>query len=264
MSRPKVYKTEAIILRQMALGEADRILTFYTPDLGKVRAVAKGVRRPSSKMGGHLEVLSHVSLLLARGQNLDIVTQAHLLHSFSRLREDLDTLSRACYLADLVDAFSPEEAPNPALYDLLMNALRWLEDAHQPELLLRSFELHLLAQVGYRPQVHACVECQQPLAPQDHTFSLRDGGVICPSCRHQGRKDLVPISLTALKVFRYLLDNTYPQARRLQMEAEVSQEVERLLARYIRYQLEREVRSAGFLERLESWRARQPAAPTNV
>ena len=256
MPRPKVYKTEAIVLRQIALGEADRILGLYTPELGKVRAVAKGVRRPLSKLGGHLELLSHVSLLLAKGQNLDIITQVHLLHSFRRLRENLDALSRACYLADLVDAFTPEELPNSSLYYLLLDALGSLEEASQPQLLLRSFELHLLALTGYQPEVHVCVECRQPLRPQEHTFSLAYGGVVCPSCR-SGKETLIPISLTALKVVRHLLDTPYAQTRTIQMEGTVAQEVERLLARYIRYLLEREVRSAAFLERLESWHARQ-------
>jgi DNA repair protein RecO (recombination protein O) len=256
MNRPKVYKTEAIVLQHMILGEADRIVTLYTPDLGKIRAVAKGIRRPSSKMVGHLEVLSHTSLLIARGRNLDIITQAHLINPFTKLRDDLSILSRGCYLAELVNDFTPDEEGNLVVYNLLINTMGWLQESSDSEILLRYFETHLLSELGYRPHVQTCVTCQRSLSPQDHNFSLRDGGVLCPSCSH-GLKDLERISLTALKVLRYLLDNSYPQCLRLRVENTVSEELDRLMARYIRYHLDGEVRSAGFLKRLDSWKSKE-------
>lgn len=256
MNRPKVYKTDAIVLRHMILGEADRIVTLYTPTLGKIRAVAKGIRRPSSKMVGHLEVLSHASLLIARGLNLDIITQAHLINPFTQLREDLSTLSRGCYLAELIDDFTPDEEPNLAIYNLLINTMGWLQESHGSEILLRYFETHLLSELGYRPHVQTCVICQRALSPQDHNFSLRDGGVLCPSCSH-GQKDLEEISLTGLKVLRYLLDNNYSQCLRLRVENTVSEELGRLMTRYIGYHLDGEVRSAGFLRRLDSWKSKE-------
>ncbi|MSQ40579.1 MAG: DNA repair protein RecO [Dehalococcoidia bacterium] len=261
MTRPKTSKTEAVVLRQVPSGEADALLVLFTPERGKVRAMARGVRRPSSKLGGHLEPLDRVTLLLAQGQNLDVVAQAHLLHSNLGLRESLEALACGWYLADLVDAFTPDEAPNPALYDLLVEALGWLEESPQPALLLRWFELQLLGLAGYRPEVYRCVACRQPLASQGHAFSLPDGGVVCPDCR-TGQEALAPLSLTALKVLRYLIDNGFPQARRLRWEAPLSQEVEVFLAQYIRYILEREVRSAAFLHRLEAWRRRSAAPAT--
>ncbi len=255
MNRPRAYKTEAVVLRRIPMGEADALLVLATPELGKVRAVARGVRRPSSKLGGHVEPLSRVLLMLARGQSLDVVTQAHLLEPYARLREDLDALSRASYLADLVDAFLAEEAPNPPVYRLLAEALGWLEEAPQPTLLLRFFEVQLLALAGYRPEVEVCVECRQRLEPQGHVFSLADGGVLCPSCR-RGKEALVPLSLTGLKALRYLLDNDFPQVRRLRWEDPLASEMEGLMARYLCYVLERQVPSADFLHRLETWQKR--------
>lgn len=255
MSRPRVSKTEAVVLQRIPLGEADALLVLATPERGKVRAVAKGVRKPSSKLGGHLEPLSQVSLLLAHGQALDVVTQAHLLQPHARLREDLDALARAWYLVDLVEAFLQEEASSPSMYDLLVETLGWLEEDPQPNLLLRFFEVQLLALAGYRPEVEVCVECRQPLAPHDHAFSLAEGGVLCPSCR-RGKEALAPLSLTGLKVLRYLLDNAYPQARRLRWEDPVASELDGLLTRYLHYVLEREMPSAAFLHRLETWQRR--------
>src|SRR5438045_4093476 len=103
---PRVYRCEAVVLRQRRLGEADRILTLYTPQLGKVEAVAKGVRKQTSRKAGHLEPLTLSSLLIASGRNLDIITQAETVESFLPLREDLTRLSRGMYVAELVDRFS--------------------------------------------------------------------------------------------------------------------------------------------------------------
>lgn len=250
MTAPRVYKTEAIVLRRSDLGEADRILTLYTPHLGKLRAIAKGVRRPKSKLGGHVELLTHCSLMLARGQNLDIVTQGQALESFSPLRCDLWGLSCALYLAELVDAFSAEGAENRPAFGLLLAALRSLCQRGKVDIVLRYFELHLLDHLGYRPQLQQCLNCKAPLQPGANLFSASGGGVLCPACG--GAEPLTrPLSVEALKVLRFLQDNDLATARRLRLSAALSQELEQVLRGYIRYLLERELKSAAFLERLK-------------
>src|SRR3990170_1939622 len=101
MSKPRTYQTEAIIIRKTKLGEADRILTLYTPYLGKIRAVAKGVRRPRSKMSGHLELLTHSQVSLARGRNLDTITGCQTINSFLPLKSHLWLTACALYVAEL-------------------------------------------------------------------------------------------------------------------------------------------------------------------
>ncbi|MBE9501425.1 MAG: DNA repair protein RecO [Chloroflexi bacterium] len=249
MTTPKVYKTEAIVLKRMNLGEADRILTLYGPNLGKFRAVAKGVRRPKSKMGGHLELLTHSALMLARGKNLDIITQCQTIDSFLPLRGDLWRTTTALYAAELVDQFTAEHVENRPLYKLLLNTLLWLCEAQDVELTLRYFELKLLTHLGYKPQLHQCVGCNTPIEPTTNFFSSSDGGVLCPQC--QGKEPLArPISVNALKVMRFLEKNEYPAASKLKLDAELSRELEQLMRHYIRYLLEREVRSVEFLDRL--------------
>src|SRR3989304_4519194 len=108
MPIPRLYKTEAVVVRAMDLGEADRILTLLTPGLGKLRAVAKGVRRSQSKLGGHLDLLTRSSVMVARGKNLDIITQAQGLDSFLPLRNDLMRLGCGLYAAELAERFTPE------------------------------------------------------------------------------------------------------------------------------------------------------------
>ena len=249
MTTPKVYKTEAIVLKRMNLGEADRILTLYTPNLGKFKAIAKGVRRPKSRLGGHVELLSHSALMLARGRNLDIITQGEAISSFLPLRGDLWRASVAFYAAELVEQFTPERVENYPLYKLLLNTLHWLCEAQDGELALRYFELHLLTHLGYKPQLQQCLGCKTSLEPTTNFFSPSGGGVLCPQCR--GEEPLArPISLNALKVMRFLQKSEYAKASRVRLNAELSRELEQTMRHYIRYLLEREVKSVEFLDRL--------------
>ena len=175
MARSRSYKAEGIVLRQTPLAEADRILTIYTRELGKVRAVARGVRRPKSKLGGHLEPLCHVAVSLAEGRNLDTVSEAEVIQSFSGLEDDLERLSKGIYLSELVDAFSPDRLANRQVFDLLLDALDRLQCSERPVNLLLSFETKLLGLSGYGPELRQCVECGLDLEAADHLFSSAAG-----------------------------------------------------------------------------------------
>src|SRR3990172_2229519 len=144
MTQPRVYKTEAVVLKRHTLGEADRILTLYTPNFGKIRAIGKGVRRTKSRLGGHVELFTRSALMLAHGQNLDILTQAQTLDSFLPLREDLRRASWALYTIELVDRFTADHIENFPLYRLLVETLHRLCDARDADLTLHYYELQLL------------------------------------------------------------------------------------------------------------------------
>ncbi len=248
MSRPRVYKTEAIVLKHTNLGEADRILTLYTPNFGKLRAVAKGVRKPKSKLGGHVELLTRSAMMFAHGRNLDIVTQSQTIDSFLPLRNDLWKTSCAFYLAELVDSFTEEQDENYPLYRLLLDALHWLENA-DAGLSLRYFEIHLLDHSGYRPQLLWCARCTGPLEPVTNLFSADAGGVLCPMCGH-GDPFARPVSVNTLKVMRFFQSSDYASSRRLRIDPELSVELEQVIRYYLRYLLEREVKSVEFLDLL--------------
>ena len=138
--RVRTYSTEGVVIRQSDLGEADRIVTIFTQDLGKLRVVAKGVRRPKSRVGGHLELLYQVGFSAAYGRSLDVVTEAQTVRIFSALSRDLERLSQAVYMCDLLDAFTAERSPNYPLYLLALSSLGWLESKNDPWLLVRYFE----------------------------------------------------------------------------------------------------------------------------
>jgi DNA repair protein RecO (recombination protein O) len=256
--RDRIYRIEAVILKRTDMGEADRLLTLLTPDQGKVRAIAKGARKPSSRKSGHIELFSHSMLLLAKGRQLDIITQADTLESYLPLREDLERLGYAYYIAELVDKFSEEGSENPPLFDLFLHSLRWLsEPASDPVLLARYFEMRLLNEVGYRPQLYNCVHCGAPIAPMDNFFSPEAGGVLDPICVHSQRDHIVEggrgirqITLNALKVLRYLQTREYETVRTLKLGGAVQSEVEELMHQYIAHHLEKNLKSVEFLHQL--------------
>jgi DNA repair protein RecO (recombination protein O) len=249
MAKPRVYKTEAIVLKRTNLGEADKILALYTPNFGKIRAVAKGVRRPKSKLGGHVETLARSSMMLAVGRNLDIITQSQTIDSFLPLRSDLWRTSCALYTAELVDRFTEEHIENYSVYRLLLNTINNIVKTDDADLLLRYFEIQLLGYLGYKPQLQTCIHCKKELEPVENYFSASGGGTLCPNCRATEPR-VRPLSLNALKVMRLFQSSTYDQARKVKLNPGLSKELETIMREYIRYILEREVKSAEFLDQL--------------
>ncbi len=253
----RLYKTEAIVLRQRRLGEADRILTVYTPARGKMDVKAKGVRKTTSRMSGHLQPLTRCLLQMAQGHISDVVTGCETLESFRALREDLDRLSRAFYAAELVDRMTAEDVPGYTTYRLLLDTIRRVEQADDPDLALRYFEMRLLDQAGFRPQLSSCVTCQAPLRPEENFFAPGAGGSVCRGCV-PGLAGSRALSVNALKVLRLLQGGPYNDVARVRMTPDLTQEVERHLRSYIMGVLERDVNAAAFIEKLRRGRMPQP------
>ena len=245
-SRERLYRTEAIILRRQDFGEADKLLTLYTPGLGKMRVLAKGVRKPKSRKGGHVELFTHSNLLLAKGRGLDIVTQAETIHSFLPIRRELLRTSYAYYAAELLDKFTEEGEENRSLFDLFMDALLWLSDAEDLNLALRYFELHLLDYVGYRPQLFQCLRCARLIESAESFFNYGLGGLLCPRCG-KGERGSREVSPQVLAILRHLQTKDYAVCHRLRIDQAVHEELETLLRRYIVYLLERKLKSIDFI-----------------
>lgn len=175
-----LYRDEGVVLRTLRLGEADRIVTIATPEHGKVRAVAKGVRKTKSRIGARVEPLSHVTLMCWRGRELDVVTGVEVLDSFRTVRSDLDRTVTAMTMLEIVDQVAVERHPMPELFALLVGALRTLEERPSPAL-LGAFCWKLLMLEGVGPSAEHCARCGSdgPLV----AFEDGDGGFLCRSCR---------------------------------------------------------------------------------
>lgn len=249
MSEPREYQTEAIITKKTKLGEADRILTLYTPKLGKIQGFAKGVRRTKSKLAGHLELLTYSMVSLARGRNLDTIIGSQTINSFLPLKSDMWLTSCGLYATELVNQFTAEHIENPQLFNLFVETLKQLCQAFNNELVLRYFELHLLNAVGYQPELQRCVSCRRELEPVSNTFCFSAGGALCPDC-FQTQPFSIRLSVDVLKILRFLQRNDYGVVLKLKIGTVLAQELKSIMSGYIRYLLEREVKSASFLDTL--------------
>ena len=231
-----LYRETGVVLRTYKLGEADRIVVFLTEGRGKVRAVAKGVRKTKSRFGSRLEPISHIALQLYEGRELDNVTQAETLDHFRPIREDLERVARATALLEVVDQVAQEGEPNPGLYRMLVGALRSLA-AHSSPLLVTGFYWKLLAMEGFRPMLETCAGCGSdgPFV----AFDLGEGGVLCRSCRRGA-----PISPEALALVRRILGGSLASAL-AEPPSPFTTEAEALAVRAMEHHLERRLRTSG-------------------
>ena len=249
--RDRLYRVQAVIIKRTDVGEADRLLTLFTAERGKLRVIAKGARKPSSHKSGHVELFNHVNLLIAKGRNLDLITQAETLDSYLPLRGDLDRLGYAYYLGELIDRFTEEEGEHPALFDLVVQAFAWLGDTDDPARSMRYIELQMLNHVGYRPQLFRCVQCGDELEPVENFFTVEGGGALDPKDR-DAFGDAEPVSLSALKVLRWMQMHEYAAIRDLRIGDAVRDELEALMQKFITVHLERNLKSVQFLRELRS------------
>jgi DNA repair protein RecO (recombination protein O) len=195
-----LFRDRGVVLRTIRLGEADRIVTLVTEQHGKVRAVAKGVRRTRSKFGSRLEPLSHVALLGWQGRgDLDIVNQVEVIDTFRPVREDLDRMAAAMTMLEVVDQIAQERHGNPRLYEMLVGAMTALSERNSP-MVAPGFFLKVLALEGSAPVLDMCVSCGEEDDDLLVAFDLVEGGVLCRSCR-RGR----PLSRPGLDLLRRTL-----------------------------------------------------------
>ncbi len=244
-------RLEAIVLKHSKFGEADQLLTVYSRERGKVRALAKGARKARSRKAGHLEPFTRVSLQIATGKSLDIVTQAEAQDTHSPLSADLQLLGYASYVCELVDKFTPDEDENRGVYRLLRETLERLESESDAELVVRYYEVRLLDLVGFRPELQHCLQCGRAIQAEDQYFATQHGGVLCPRCG-KSAAGASPISMPALKYLRHFQRSDYAAAGRAQLSPSVRLELETLMDQYMTYVLERALNSPRFLRRVRA------------
>lgn len=249
MSKQRTYRSEAIVLRRQDFGEADRMLTLYSREFGKVRALAKGARKPQTRKTGHVELFMRTNFLFARGRNIDIITQAELVEAYPAIREDLVRTTYASYAVELLDGMTAEGDHDLGKYDLLSKALGWLEKTNDVRLAARFYELRLLSLAGFQPQLFRCVSCGEAIEEQDQFFSADLGGLLSPGCRKADPRAL-PISAAAVKVLRYLQTRSWETVSILHLRGTLHSELEVVMHHYLHYLLERNLRSVDFLYRL--------------
>lgn len=240
-----LYKTEAVVLRHRDYGEADKILTLFGREEGKIQAIARGARRTRSRLAGASLQFTVARYLLYRGKSLDTVSQCEVSEPFAGLRSDLARMAYASYMAELLDELIKDRDPHPEAYDLFLAGLRQLEAgvAH-PDTVRHLFEFHLLDLAGFRPELDQCVSCNAPLEERVR-LSPALGGLVCGGC---AAPDAVPVGPGTVQTMRALANFDMRRAAVLRLPAPVRDELDRASRSYISHILERQLKSLPFLD----------------
>lgn len=243
----KLYKAEALVLRARDCGDGDKLLTLFSREYGKIKVIAHGVSKPSSRKRGSVQPFTLTKFLLYRGRDLDSVSQCEGKEMFLSLRESLEKISYASYLAELVDALTPDGEPNEPLFLLLLTTLR-LMAGEDPEILTRAFEIKAAGFVGYRPVLETCANCREAAARQPY-FSPALGGVLCEKC---SRSDPNALSCNKgiVEILKILLNWCPSRLRQLKIEPLTKKQIGRILHEYLKFHLDRDLKSSSFLNRL--------------
>ena len=265
MPVPRRYVTTAIVLSRFDYGEADRILTLLTPAGGKIKAIAKGIRRPTSRIGGSLEPFAELEVVMARGRTFDVVTQVSVGHAWLRMRDSLEGAATAWYLAELTDRSMEERHAAESLYGLLRRGYELLDGGMAPGRVARWFEIHLADELGVRPEVDRCVECDRVLeADERFRWVPPLGGVLCDRCPGPPH-DRAGLSLEGLKLLKAYQRLDAEALAGLRLTEVAEREVEAAMRDFLRVALERDARSLAFLDEVrarpaEAGRADAPPA----
>jgi DNA repair protein RecO (recombination protein O) len=238
---PGLYKDEGIVLKTIKLGEADRIVTIFTRGNGKVRAVAKGVRKTKSRFGARLEPFTHVELLIYKGRNLDTITGADIVSSFDSIRTDYRKLTSAAALVEIVEKITPDREQAFSTYALLLAGLDALS-VTTSDSIVPAFLVKLLSISGYHPQLTTCVGCSSP-GPLVG-FSAVGGGAVCESCWREDR-DSMPLAPDRIALIAWLLASDLGAVDGA--DAAATGEITQILRRYAEYHLERPLKSLQLL-----------------
>jgi DNA repair protein RecO (recombination protein O) len=239
----RVYKAYAIVLRRRNLGETDRVVTFFSRERGRFDAVAKGARRPRSKLAAATEPFRTVKLMCALGKTIDVVSQCETQRPFNRIRGDLAKIASASVVAELCDGLLADHQPNPALFDLAEFALELIDESERPQQIALSFVVHAAAMLGYDPVLGACALCGRATGDRV-AFSPSAGGIVCPACGSSVR-DIVALSPSALAALRRLRGARIEDGS-VEVSRADAEQVSRVLKRFCEDKMHAAFRSPDF------------------
>jgi len=251
------YKTEALVLRNREFSEADQLVTLLSPDYGKLKVVARGARKPKSRLRGGIQAFTQTHLMLHTGRSLDIITGSETSKCFY-FREDLDKLTMVVYWADLLERILPEREANPAIYYLFLSLLYLLESVDRNPEEIRAlnhlFELKLVCIAGYSPDLVSCIRCAEALSSREGRlwFNLEHGGIICNCCVQKSEMGILPVSRGTLALIRHWMSMEFQQFHRIKVSDYNLKELDRLLPAYLEYHLEQGIHSLNLRDTLVS------------
>ena len=250
MRQAKTYNCEGLVLRRSKTGEHDLMVSLFTKEQGKVRALAMGAARPNSTRGPLLEPLTLGRYQLRRGQDIDFVMEALGIDTMPEVKENPTTLARAMTMTEIVEALNEEYEESPEVLELAANCIRALPDARDPDGPVRYFQFHALRLNGTEPEIYLCCECGDDIQPNRHRMSIPLGGSICHEC-DPPEANLRPLSLRAMKVLRMLHREDLDKACDILLHPRVGREIQTLMRDMITYHAARDIRPQTYLDNIE-------------
>lgn len=246
----KLSKIQGVVIKEVNTGEADKIITIFSKRLGKIQAGAKGARRPQSRLIAGTQFLSFSDFVLSKGQDLYNVRDCQIIESFYNIRENLQNLTYAVHIVDLVNEVSDENLPYPKLMQLLLNTLHMLSQTDKsPELITRIFEIRLMSIVGFEPQVMECQNCGE-VPNEGVVFSPKLGGIVCPQCLAND-KTSVRISNGTLNALRYIIYSDDKKVFSFNVSENVLRELKEISTNFLEAHLNRKFEKLKFLNEIK-------------
>ncbi len=243
-----LHTTHAIVIRSLNYGESDKIVTFFTKDFGKLKGIAKGARRSRKRFQNALGLFSHLRLFFFDKEGMGLVRaeSCDILHSFPKIKENLQKILYGNYYLELVNEMAGEREANLGAFELLLFFLSSLEEANLQEEQLRIFEIRMLSLFGYRPNMRRCDLCKKDCEDLKEIpvlfFSLERGALICEPCSRM-RNNLVPLSLGTARLIERISQTELSKVERLRFTPQALSESRELLPKFISYQLGKELKS---------------------
>jgi len=241
------YQTKGIIIGRKDFCGADKLLTIFTEDLGKIKVKARGVKKVLAKLAGHLEIFNYTDLNLVKGRNFYIVIGAQIIKSFSLIKNDFEKISILYYFSEILDRVLEEDVQHKNIFNFLLSVINRLEQKNVNILLLMIFfELNILSNLGFRPEFLVCVGCRGEIWGHDFYFNVNRGGVLCKSC---GDKDLFsdPVSFEAIKLMRVIVNKDYDFLKKINPDQNIVREVKQINSFFLEHILGKELKSKAFL-----------------
>ena len=241
-----LYRTDAIVLGHRNLGEADKILTLFSPEKGKIHAVARGVRRPRNPILAGSQLFTYSNFLIMEGKSLDNISQCEIKESFYRIRQDLKSMAYGLYFAELLRASTPMEDKNGELFRFFLKTMYLIQKWSNKELLGRIYEIKLMAIQGFTPEVFYCIGCGERVFDKIK-FSVSKGGVFCNNCY---KEDINSININSetLKMLQNMLRMTYEELENINVKSYTENQLKNILHLFICHHIDRKLKTTQFIK----------------
>ncbi|RCX13843.1 DNA replication and repair protein RecO [Anaerobacterium chartisolvens] len=243
-------KTKGIIIKEINTGEADKILTIFSRNYGKISGSAKGARRPKNKLAAATQMLCYSDFVLFKGRDMYSINSCDIIEPFYEIRNDVVKLTYCAHFVDIINDAIQEGQPAPKALQLFLNSLHLLAKTEKPpELIARIFEMRLLSILGYAPYLKCCIECGNADLSREVFFSFKQCGVLCQDC---GRKEQSSINISqgTLRALRHIAHCGFNELFCFDLAPPLINEMGRICKRYLRERLEREYTKLDFLKSL--------------